>query len=57
MAKQQPKNKTQQPDKQQYMNLRIKPAAHRALKTYAAQRGLSMSDAIKDLVAKAGLLV
>ena len=41
---------TQKPVKQQYMYLRLKPAAHKALKTYAAQQGVTMSQAIEHLV-------
>ena len=41
---------TQKPVKQQYMYLRLKPSAHKALKTYAAQQGVTMSQAIEHLV-------
>lgn len=40
----------QKPEKQKYMNIRIKPRVQRALKVYAAKRGLSMSEAIEQLL-------
>ena len=46
--------KPQKPVKQQYMYLRLKPSAHKALKTYAAQQGVTMSQAIEHLVFLAG---
>lgn len=47
---------TQKPVKQQYVHLRLKPSAHKALKVYAAKQGVSMSQAIEHLIYLAGKL-
>lgn len=56
MSKVKTAQKAQKTVKQQYMYMRLKPAAHRALKTYAAQQGLTMSQAIEHLLFLAGKL-
>lgn len=50
MSKDKTTQTTQKPVKQRYIHVRIKTPTHRALKTYAAQKGISMSEAIEHLI-------